>query len=963
MAINKKLITFAKKEGFLGATNGIGNASAAVNGYWNNIPSYSIVFIKETGEIWHNGVYYGKPIDTQINAAVTGTSSGLVFRLASNGRYYYRPFYFWGNTVDGSDPTIDGDLIVNSNWVYGQGEISYKNGDDRYRFFTLTHGNSSDDVTIPGGNLQVSNGNFTVSSLTGGQGFSVTSLGVVVAKDSISGSKLLNTPLYFNVDYSLGKTWTSIKQFDSSKTSVSLATTMPAIINIQAHSQNAAWQPWIAGGDSDSGSSWGIGLSGDNFYIGRVSKDQSTDALTNYWKFDSSGNFILTGNLSNGTYEYTLPSSSGTLALVSQLPTTDDLELLFSTSLANLTGRVISLEDWIKNPYYDSITVEELNVVKVINGTSSNSEKLGGQVASYYAVAGDLTNAVSRIGALELTISNLGAASTYEVSTVVTADENKLITSGAVFTAISNSLTAIMHFRGVSSTEITNLGTETATVNNSSFSPIIGDVVLYDGLEFVWDSTKWIQLGDEASFALKTIQIVAGTGLSGGGAISANVTISLSSETQNSLALANTAIQSSDLVQYVNDIEVYGEGNYLASVSKNGNKLTFVSSTLPTTIDLVNVVNADDLQAIEALAGTGFLKRTAENTWAFDTTTYIKESDLIPLISGINNNTSRIVSLEDFIINPHFDSVEAFELNTQKLNLGGYVLSYESSVLISNGIEVFSNLSTSGNNLSITVGGKTRTVEVGYASSTTKATNLAGGAKGSIPYQSATNTTTYLAVGTEGQVLKVGSSGTPIWGDDNNSNTWRSIYINNTSSVGSDVNTKAINYVAGNGITLELIHAGTGESYSGSESYFNLVVTNSGVRSIIKSGNNLTVDTNGTITNILVPFATKAEQDASGNVITDYYETKENTLNIESTLASGLATLSARIVSLEDWISVPKVEELFAGSICVDTQIILGGLTLRSDGSKLYIGDTGVYLEVRNGDIYTNAGIFMNTTN
>jgi hypothetical protein len=46
-----------------------------------------------------------------------------------------------------------------------------------------------------------------------------------------------------------------------------------------------------------------------------------------------------------------------------------------------------------------------------------------------------------------------------------------------------------------------------------------------------------------------------------------------------------------------------------------------------------------------------------------------------------------------------------------------------------------------------------------------KATNLVGGAAGSLPYQSAVDTTTFLAAGTNGQVLRL-TSGLPSWGAD-----------------------------------------------------------------------------------------------------------------------------------------------------------------------------------------------------
>ena len=45
------------------------------------------------------------------------------------------------------------------------------------------------------------------------------------------------------------------------------------------------------------------------------------------------------------------------------------------------------------------------------------------------------------------------------------------------------------------------------------------------------------------------------------------------------------------------------------------------------------------------------------------------------------------------------------------------------------------------------------------------ATNLAGGATGSLPYQSGAGTTTFLAAGTDGQVLKL-ASGVPTWSSD-----------------------------------------------------------------------------------------------------------------------------------------------------------------------------------------------------
>lgn len=64
-------------------------------------------------------------------------------------------------------------------------------------------------------------------------------------------------------------------------------------------------------------------------------------------------------------------------------------------------------------------------------------------------------------------------------------------------------LSGAMHFLGISTTEITDHGTQKPTIDSKAVNPAIGDVVLYNHLEFVWDGSKWEKLGDESSYALK----------------------------------------------------------------------------------------------------------------------------------------------------------------------------------------------------------------------------------------------------------------------------------------------------------------------------------------------------------------------------------------------------------------------------------------------------------------------------
>ncbi len=66
-------------------------------------------------------------------------------------------------------------------------------------------------------------------------------------------------------------------------------------------------------------------------------------------------------------------------------------------------------------------------------------------------------------------------------------------------------LTNAMHFKGISTTEITNGGTQNPTIEgNVITTKEAGDVVLYSQKEYVWNGSSWQLLGDEGSYALKS---------------------------------------------------------------------------------------------------------------------------------------------------------------------------------------------------------------------------------------------------------------------------------------------------------------------------------------------------------------------------------------------------------------------------------------------------------------------------
>jgi len=83
-------------------------------------------------------------------------------------------------------------------------------------------------------------------------------------------------------------------------------------------------------------------------------------------------------------------------------------------------------------------------------------------------------------------------------------------------------ITGALVYRGISSTEITDGGTELPKINEN-YVPLTdlnpGNIVLYKAnnssiyQEFVWTNSAWELLGDEGSYALKTLKLIAGDGI------------------------------------------------------------------------------------------------------------------------------------------------------------------------------------------------------------------------------------------------------------------------------------------------------------------------------------------------------------------------------------------------------------------------------------------------------------------
>ena len=155
--------------------------------------------------------------------------------------------------------------------------------------------------------------------------------------------------------------------------------------------------------------------------------------------------------------------------------------------------------------------------------TASSSTKGGIKVGSTLTISSEVLNVVTG----SVTQSNTG-----------------FVTGGDVYSAIAAAVTSALHYRGISSTALTDGGTETATIGGVALTPQSGDVVIYGGFEFLWENNVWNKLGDDTSYALKTVTIFGdGTYITGGGDLTTARTLTLGSGVITSLGKADTAYQ------------------------------------------------------------------------------------------------------------------------------------------------------------------------------------------------------------------------------------------------------------------------------------------------------------------------------------------------------------------------------------------------------------------------------------
>ena len=184
------------------------------------------------------------------------------------------------------------------------------------------------------------------------------------------------------------------------------------------------------------------------------------------------------------------------------------------------------------------------------NKTFSNTTTLDDIVVGNALVNGNARFLNQIIGNLKGDVE--GNASTATLASVASLVAHSLKVGSKTYNGASDvtitpedlGLSGAMRFIGSTTTAISEGSTTNPiTINGNSVTAINGNVVLYNHVEFIWVG-YWEKLGDEQSYALKSIQIKSGEGLSGGGSISNDVTLShyIPTSSSSTVGIANKAI-------------------------------------------------------------------------------------------------------------------------------------------------------------------------------------------------------------------------------------------------------------------------------------------------------------------------------------------------------------------------------------------------------------------------------------
>lgn len=236
------------------------------------------------------------------------------------------------------------------------------------------------------------------------------------------------------------------------------------------------------------------------------------------------------------------------------------------------------------------------------------SASTGAVTVSHKTITQGSTTSTGTVGS-----SNTGTTGTFTVPTVtvdgaghVTSTDTKTIT--VTFPSASDlGLSSAMHFIGQATVVKTDPSFPAVSGHTGNYEA--GDVVLgygSDNNEYIFDGTNWIVLGDEGSYAQKTVSMIAGNGLTGGGTLEADRTfaLDLDSTNANGLYLSGSTDGSKQLAMHIADESTTTGANFGTVKVTSANGLTISSGVVSYAHNTSAITVASESNGVVTINGT-----------------------------------------------------------------------------------------------------------------------------------------------------------------------------------------------------------------------------------------------------------------------------------------------------------------------------------------------------------------------
>lgn len=286
----------------------------------------------------------------------------------------------------------------------------------------------------------------------------------------------------------------------------------------------------------------------------------------------------------NGAASDSTVSVDGKNAVALNLPTalSGFTSIAATTFTGNLSGNATSADTAAKTT--GALTIQgNGTTIKTFDGSSNQTVNITATSIGALSSSTKYAGSSSQGGAANSVANSLTiGGKTYNGSAAVSISLEDLGLSNAIH-FIGSTSTTLADEATTSSITIGDITYVTGTPTSSQKKINAGDVVLSGNLEYIWTGSKWEVLGNESSYALRTVTVTGTGALGGGGNLTANRTIThnttgsaAKSNSSQTKSISGSGASNSFTIPVI-DVDTYGHVKYTAD-----SEITITMPTLPT---------------------------------------------------------------------------------------------------------------------------------------------------------------------------------------------------------------------------------------------------------------------------------------------------------------------------------------------------------------------------------------------